>query len=82
MNEHASDVLIAELRALEPNWDGNGAPRISRAVLKIAHEILIGLESDGTSRVIPSSDGGVEIRWTAYGDGRFGGVSLSIEVNP
>jgi hypothetical protein len=46
------------LRALKPNWDGDGGLPISEAAIVAAGKVL---ESKG--QLTPCSDGGVQIDW-------------------
>ena len=49
---------LEELAALEPNWDSDGAQRISPAAIAAAREILA-----TAGQPIPRNDGGIDLVW-------------------
>lgn len=58
------DRLVAILH-MPPNWDGYGAPAVSREAAMFALEVLQRTMQPGTPapQVVPSSVGGVQLEW-------------------
>lgn len=56
---------VDQLRALAPNWDGDGGNVPAFASLELAYRLVIDLMSQGVMRpsIVPVSDGGVTIEW-------------------
>lgn len=67
-------MKFKQLRALEPNWDSYGAPRINEQCIVEAQRILARL--DGEWEIVPCSSGGVQLEQYANG------LEIEITIDP
>lgn len=67
---------LDRLAALEPNWDGEGAPRIDPGIIQAAREFISRLPKHLISipAVVPSAAGNLQFEWNA------GERSLELEI--
>lgn len=63
--ERAVGAKIDRLAALEPNWDGYGAPPLNRGVLHAARQFIGRLASHTAvpPLVVPMSSGALQLEW-------------------
>ena len=69
---------LAEIAALEENWDGYGSPRVNPAALEMASRVLAEAQqlSMPAPIIAPVSGGGINIEWSVSGR------ELEVEVLP
>lgn len=63
--ERALGARIDRLAALEPNWDGYGAPALDRDILFAAKQFIGWLATYTTAQplVVPMSSGALQLEW-------------------
>ena len=62
----ALDARLDQIAALEPNWDGRGAPAVDRALLRAVRawsQDMPGWAFAPPPAVVPLSSGGVQLEW-------------------
>ncbi len=62
----ALDARLDQIAALEPNWDGRGAPPVDRALLRAVRawsQDLPGWAFATPPAVVPLSSGGLQLEW-------------------
>ena len=89
-NQNTFDVIkekIAQLSNLADDWDGYGAPVISKKAIKNAQTVLKGLPNKNymSMEILPTEYGGVQMKYTSQ-DGMllscsFGDDSMSYYVD-
>lgn len=64
----ALDARLDQIAALEPNWDGHGAPAVEGALLRAVRawgQSMPGWAFAPPPAVVPLSSGGVQLEWRA-----------------
>ena len=62
----ALDARLDQIAALEPNWDGRGAPPVDRALLRAVRawsQDMPGWAFATPPAVVPLSSGGLQLEW-------------------
>jgi hypothetical protein len=69
---------ISDLMQLDDNWDSYGSPRIQRAAVERAVQVLRAADKQDPPppRIVPVSGGGLQIEWAA------GARELEVEMLP
>jgi len=72
------DKKLEQLRKLEPNWDGEGAPPVSFECCISALMFLLESAANETPapQIVPTSEGGLQLEW------HRNGIDLEVRFSP
>ena len=80
------ETALNELSNLEEDWDGYGAPAISKKAIKNCRKVTSDCQQTGKTdiNVLPTEYGGVQVKWTLPDEGvlscDFGDDTMSYYV--
>lgn len=57
------EVRRAELKALQPNWDGYGAAPLSHDVIDAFVDDVLTFTGDKWAQIVPGGDGSIQAEW-------------------